>query len=199
MSTVHWTDSEIQIILVNVQTHTHEQLAEMLPGRSIKSIKSKCARLGVFRGSWHIPKDVQNPLVLTEVEKAYFAGHFDGEGTIGMRSNGKSFKLAIAVTNGYKPVLEKYQACFGGSVYQSRNGTNKTLWFWRLTGYYACLNFMDCVLPFVMEKREQLQVARDFAVKRIEASVTQPTDDIRQLGSDCHMKLQQLKKFDYFE
>lgn len=190
----HWTQEKLQILSDNYQFLNNEQLSELLPERSPMSIKHKLGRMGLTRGKWALPESNTNQFPeLSELQKAYFAGYFDREGCISLVSSGNVYKIHIAISACHKPVLEKYLEYFGGSLFLG-NGVNKPLWKWSLTGYYRALRFIDAILPFSMEKREQLEVARNYIAKRIEASITQPSEDIRELARLSAHRLGELKK-----
>jgi|GEM_PF-2171649 len=195
MALKHWTDEELELLTANYERMGNEELSKLFSGRTPMSIKHKLGRLGLSRGSWALPPDGSILLPdLTETQKSYFAGHFDGEGCIRLASNGRSYKIQISVTAAHKPVLDSYLACFSGSIH-AHGGVNKPLFCWSLTGYYRSLRFIETIFPYAMEKREQLEVARDYIVKRIDASVTQPSDDIRELARVSAHRLTALKKF----
>jgi hypothetical protein len=191
---MHWNTEEIKVLIENFERLNNDELSNLLPGRTVLSIKDKLARLGLSRGKWSLPMGSMGQARETTItENAYFAGHFDGEGCVRLALNGKSYKIRISITLAHKPTLEKYQECFGGSLC-SAGGVKKALWKWHLSGYHRSLIFIDTIIPFSMEKREQLEVARNYIVKRIEASMTQPSGDIRELARLSAHRLTQLKK-----
>jgi hypothetical protein len=189
----HWTEKELQTLNDNYQCLDNDKLAELIPGRTPQSIKAKLGRLGLTRGKWALPASTEDLLPEpTPFQICYFAGHFDGEGCIRLTTNGRSYKIHITVTAAHKPVLDEYLKYFGGSIHRN-GGKNKPLFCWNLKGYYRGLRFIKFVLPFSMEKQEQLQVAHDYIVKRIEASMTQPSDEIRELAKLSAHRLTALK------
>lgn len=190
----YWSKTEDDILLSKGEASTTEELMLLLPDRSRQAIKARLGRLGIIRNNWAIPEIFTNRTdIPSEIEKAYLAGHFDGEGCIRLRRSGKSVKIEIFVQAAYRPTLECYLKFFQGSLY-SCQGTNKPLYRWHLTGYHKALVFIKDLLPYSSEKRPQLEVAKEYIEKRIIASKTQPSEDIRQLGIECMHKLISLKK-----
>jgi hypothetical protein len=98
----------------------------------------------------------------TEVEIAYAAGLFDGEGSITLTRN-RSTRFPspqVAVASNDREVLEWLKARFGGSISakQPRRPTHSVSYDWRLTDRRA--------LEFLRQIRPHLQIQRK--VKRID-------------------------------
>jgi hypothetical protein len=86
----------------------------------------------------------------------YFAGFFDGEGYILMaRRTTGTHRLRIGISCTHLPILEHYERNFGGAVYKTNVGTNKQMHRWLLSRISDCLQFLQQVQPFLIEKREQ--------------------------------------------
>jgi hypothetical protein len=186
-----WTEQEQEILKQNIEHLTHSEIATLLPGRTTQSVNQKCKQLKLLRGYSLPDKTILPPVPLEKV--IYFAGHFDGEGCIAMRDSGKSYKIFVTITAAYLPVLELYKNFFGGNICKS-TGTNKPLWKWMLHGYKANLFFLETLYPYLLEKNLQAEVALDFIKIRILASHGHPTQDIRELGHQCYLKLKELKR-----
>jgi hypothetical protein len=196
MHRTKWTDEDNKFLTENCTHLSYEKISEKLQGRTLIAIRKQMRKLGIVKGSWHLP---EKEIVLPQpsiTQAAYIAGHFDGEGCIMLCSDASRFKLRIAVQCCHKPVLEVYMHYFGGSLTKS-GGANKQKWRWTLSGYYNGLNFIQTVLPYSLEKKDQLETALNYIVQRIEASVTQPSQDIKRLATLTAHKLKVLKKIEF--
>lgn len=87
-----------------------------------------------------------------ESEFRYLAGFFDGEGSVGITGG----SLCVRVVNSYRPVLERFQRTFGGSIGVHRAGDAKSrlTWVWRIYGADA-ESALRHLLPHLHEKRAQ--------------------------------------------
>lgn len=91
---------------------------------------------------------------------AYMAGIVDGEGNIGVRSNGKYINPILQVTNTRKELLDWIEERFGGCVYanKERRPGRKLLWSWQVWGRSAQA-LLSLLLPFLVLKGEHAQLA----------------------------------------
>jgi hypothetical protein len=130
------------------------------------------------------------------MDKSYLAGYFDGEGTIGVyRSKGckdpryksgyksGSWVRTVAVINTFRGVLEELHKTFGGTLRKSRNSslTKKQCYQWTIGSKDDIRDFLDTILPYLREKREQALVMLDFVDDKIS-------------GEEAERKLKRLKK-----
>ena len=74
-----WAKEEDNFLKANRQEQTAKELAAQL-SRSVESVKNRLINLGLAKPLSEIRK--AQPFKLTEIESAYLAGLFDGEGTI---------------------------------------------------------------------------------------------------------------------
>ena len=96
---------------------------------------------------------------LSNTEIAYFAGLFDGEGSIAVYTNkgDKSARFGITVGMVNPTVIEELRLAFGGSIYkQMRAG--RPVYYWRTFGKRAEL-VLKILLPFLRVKREEAELA----------------------------------------
>ncbi len=103
-------------------------------------------------------------LTLTEIELAYLAGIFDGEGSIfivkramGLRKTRHSLVVALGMCNEYIPNL--FKGYFGGSV-QPRvflDSKYQDSWQWKLYTREA-LNFLETLLPYLRVKKAEAEL-----------------------------------------
>ena len=97
-----------------------------------------------------------------ETTKAYFAGLFDGEGSLFIhRSNANPHQrtLRVKVTNQSFDVLESIKTIFGGSVSQTTDQNRCKHWV--IMGEPA-RHFLLAIRPYSRIKAEQIDVALEF-------------------------------------
>jgi excisionase family DNA binding protein len=109
---------------------------------------------------------VQNKLDnLSQVNLAYIAGLFDGEGSISIthRKQWNYFYLGITISNTYLPVVERVQQLLGGSIGGKRykNPKYKIGYWWRIDCRQAG-QVLEMLLPYLIIKRQKAIVAIKF-------------------------------------
>jgi hypothetical protein len=133
----------------------------------------------------------------------YFAGYFDGEGCITMRSvrSANSYRLTIQATTGCLPVLTAIKSRFGGRVKANAwidkrpIKTNRQLYLWNLNGIQECHDFLQAIQPFSIEKRPQIDVALTWLKHRLTFPVRAFTHHFdRDLAQSTCEALRVLKK-----
>lgn len=93
---------------------------------------------------------------------SYVAGFLDGEGCFGLYENNKGgIDASISVGVTYKPILDLIQREYGGILYETKAGTNKTIWRWKLYGNEA-VDMIDRVAMFMHEKQRQAILLKDY-------------------------------------
>jgi hypothetical protein len=104
---------------------------------------------------------------MDNVELAYIAGYFDGEGSVGIYKSGGGYSIIAQVTNTYKPMIETLYKEFGGNIRsrKSYNGVGfvvaRQQWSWSASGKNAA-SFFNQILPYLHEKRIQAEEAVTF-------------------------------------
>src|SRR5260370_24892742 len=106
--------------------------------------------------------------MLIKQELAYYAGYFDGEGSVRIdrKVDGGRTKYTIAakLANTYKPTVEGLQEAFGGGIRKHGKPPTKAwrqVWLWFSTGETA-YNFLVQITPYLHEKAEQAKEAMSF-------------------------------------
>ncbi len=124
---------------------------------------------------------------IAKEDRAYFAGLFDGEGSVGIQKSehktpagnttvGYSLRVHFSLT--YKPVLIRMQKLFGGNIHTTnmeKRKNNKSVKKLAATNYYSsekwkqlyiyylnsrdALYFLKVIEPFCDEKRPQVLLA----------------------------------------
>lgn len=102
---------------------------------------------------------------LTQTDKTYMAGLFDGEGCVTISrkkgdhyKRGYSYQLVATITNADKQVLERFHKEFKG-YFVKRKSKN----VWTLT--FLCskaITFLKVIYPYVLIKRKQMDIAFEF-------------------------------------
>lgn len=67
------------------------------------------------------------------------------------------------MVNSYRPVLERFVACYGGTIGVHRKGDDKSrlTWVWRVYGDHAA-DALNSLLPHLQEKRAQSYLGLHF-------------------------------------
>lgn len=97
---------------------------------------------------------------------AYFAGWFDGEGTVGRTNNGRSVRLSLGNTS--KGILDVMKTVYGGSVLpmNGRPGHHAPMFQWQLDREEKIYNTLLSITPYLIIKRTQAIAALDFIRKK---------------------------------
>lgn len=98
---------------------------------------------------------------MTEQEKIWVAGFFDGEGCVTIRKPYKTKKgtagytLAVTVSQKNKPILDWLKEEWGGCVVQQMKGSG--VWAWRITSLSAGIFLLD-IVDYLRLKKAQAQL-----------------------------------------
>lgn len=144
----------------------------MVLGRTISSVRRRADRLC-------IPTPINICMYSDDYsneDKAYFAGHFDADGCIRMakKYNNKTMPYfpQVEVTISSVPTIYKYKEYFNGRAYTKNKPRNKQLYTWMSQSLNDIYNFVISVLPYSIEKREQLVLIKEWIEKRITYNAT---------------------------
>ena len=106
--------------------------------------------------------------ITTEI--SYIAGFFDGEGCVRIKKanqGGNSYYIIAHITNTNQKILKKVQDYFGGNTRLQEKGVNKGIYNWCITSSEAS-DFLKTLLPFLIEKKEQAELAIHFHKRKEE-------------------------------
>lgn len=99
---------------------------------------------------------------LTNLDLAWIAGFFDGEGTVTicrpgnrMRGGRKSYSMSASVVQANYEILAMLKESFGGYLFEVKG---RYLWRWSVHSFYA-VNFLKTVVPFLRLKKTQAELA----------------------------------------
>lgn len=123
--------------------------------------------------------------MLTELEKAYLAGLFDGEGCISLSRGVSSYndrsyhQLMITVGMANKEGVEMFHREFGGTFTAIEkvhlNPNWSTIYRWQVSSGKDCSKFLEVIGPYLRIKRPLVQLALDFisTIRRGRSPVTE--------------------------
>ena len=86
-------------------------------------------------------------------DKAYFAGFFDGEGSVMLSLNSSGgLKLGVSCSQNTVNVMDMFEKLFGGHVYShTPKGRNSQIFQWRANGVVA-YDFLIIMQEFLIVK-----------------------------------------------
>lgn len=152
-----WTDKEIETLKDWYQQPLKlVRLGELLPNRKYVDCKLKASKLRITgkKNKYYIYKVGFN---LLDIEKAYMAGIFDGEGSLSItnRENHSSYwGLQIGMTN--REVLELFQKKLDGHILKEKLEANrKQMYRYQLRNQNRIYFFLKEILPYLIVKREK--------------------------------------------
>ena len=94
-------------------------------------------------------------MVIKRITKAYFAGFFDGDGSVtickreGRKTNhSATHYMLVQITNFVKEPLELVSEIFGGSFHPVKTDKSSA-WKWSLTGEKARI-FLENIYPYLI-------------------------------------------------
>ena len=129
------------------------------------------------------------PVLLSDVDRAYAAGLVDGEGCIRITSSGSGggttfrqgqYTLMVELTNTDYVMIQWMQQKFGGSVSHCKEDAilnKRQKWHWRVAANKA-LFCLDAIWPYIRTKRYQAKLGRRF--QRYTQHVGAPATQKRQ-------------------
>jgi len=106
---------------------------------------------------------------MKEIDLAWLAGFFDGEGTICISPQKIShhYALCISVASIDRWILEWFSLAFNGKVnrqYRAK-GNKRELWFWRIVDHQGEVA-LRTLLPYLKLKKPQAELALEFREAR---------------------------------
>ncbi len=99
--------------------------------------------------------------MLSETEKAYFAGFFDGDGCVLIHcltpENPRSFVIRVQIAQNDHSILYELKDIFGGGVH----GHTRKAKQWTLSGL-AAADFLEQIAPYLRLKRKEAEFSVSF-------------------------------------
>lgn len=102
--------------------------------------------------------------MFADTDLAWAAGIIDGEGSIGAYTQGNSTNiLSVTVGSTDFRMVQKLYDMFGGHLREANPcASGRTFWHWKATAKCAT-SMLQLVLPYLVTKREQAEVALVFS------------------------------------
>lgn len=133
---------------------------------------------------------------LSETQKAYFAGLFDGEGTVGVHCsrkglNSPSHTMRVSLAKTFEMTLLNLKEAFGGNITAIKRPGFRQAWIWTLSSQKAA-SFLESIRQFVRVKRPQVELALLFqggtknGSRPILAKVVEERESLRLQISDLN-------------
>ncbi len=95
---------------------------------------------------------------MLDIDLAYTAGFFDGEGCISISKNGA---VDLRIVNTAKNVLLKIQSIFGGSITDRSQKVNKRQYAYSIYGSNA-IEFLKLIRPYLVDKAKQADTILEY-------------------------------------
>jgi hypothetical protein len=193
-----WSNEEEYLLerLYNKEYKNVKDIQNEFPNRSLSSLYNRINVLGLNR---EFSLGFKEPPKITQAELGYFAGNFDGEGTIGLylRPSKNSYGVNIRVSLLCKSVIEKYYNTFGGRFFQINRLTasDSIMWQWNMSNIQGGRYFLSLISPHLIEKQEQAYLMLEWIDWRIGKSYHHAfSDSDMEYSKGISMKLQELKR-----
>lgn len=169
-----WTQEECDLLKENYPTLAPHELYKLFPQRSPGAIDTRASLLGLRKAPnlWGFDQAIISKL--TETQKAYLAGFFDGEGCIHIGTYPPGIysastispfhQLSVTLGNTNRTILEHICTLLSAGNIQSSKGKNsKTRMYyqWRIYGTKA-MEFLELLKPYFILKKEEAVLAIEF-------------------------------------
>jgi hypothetical protein len=104
---------------------------------------------------------------MRQIDIAYAAGFFDGEGHISIRKHTRDASLNFRVSASQNDPQPLYwlQTLFGGNIYRQHSRKKSYAYVWVVSGEQA-YKFLEAVLPFLMVKDAEAKEACERWINR---------------------------------
>jgi len=189
----NWTKEQTEL-LKEIKTSDDFDRIALLVNKTRSAVKTKANRMGIHA----YPELSEYHKQIPENIKAYLSGHFDGEGCIRMslKDSGKlKQRLVVIVSISNKQTLELYAKYFNGVIRTKKHFTNKPLYSWTIVKNDDLFNFIEAIIRFSIEKKPQLELAKEWLLKRAEERKTVAlSNEFIEYSNDVAERLKQLKK-----
>lgn len=120
--------------------------------------------------------NIERIKVLTDAERAWMAGFFDGEGSVGLYRKFKegvfyAVTTRINVSQTDRTVLDKFYGVFGGALTlisrpDRKNSKHTQYWTWTCDSTASANLFLQTVRPFLVGKAEEADIVMEYIDNR---------------------------------
>jgi len=157
-----WTSEETGILIARYGTGQRGDIQALLPKRNWKAIRTKAERLKLLRRF----KGVLPNQNISVADLSYFAGLFDGEGSVMLRKlirSNQAYALELSLTNTHLPTLQWIKELWGvGSIrLKKAPKSRRPAWEWRTSGNQA-LYVLKPTLRFLKIKKQEAEIGVAF-------------------------------------
>ena len=128
--------------------------------------------------------------VMTEIDLAYFAGIFDGEGCVSIQPNKGQLTLTVDVVNTNFEVIENMHKYLGGHLSLRTQNKISPMRVWYVRGH-KCAESLKPLIPYLHIKREQALLAIEFS-KTIGNPPCKLSEDIKIWRNEAYKKMKTL-------
>jgi hypothetical protein len=131
--------------------------------------------------------------MLTEAEKAYAAGLFDGEGGIVIQKPRRSKGHTLMVTLAMRApaavtwLQERWPGSLRPHVRQPRERESITVWYW-VRSTSAAAECLSDILPYLLAKHDQAQLAIEFQSHKSFKFGRRLTDEVPACDEDYRVR-----------
>ena len=126
---------------------------------------------------------------LTEEELGYLAGFMDGEGCFYI-TPAPTYKVHVRCSNTYKPIIDRLQELFGGSVTEDvkRKPHHKQCYSWGVVARDA-EKVCKTLLPYLKEKKERALAC--ILIRQFNTQGKRPSKEILEEKERLYVKYKQ--------
>lgn len=135
---------------------------------------------------------------LSETDKAYIAGLFDGEGSVGWYEKSRTLTVLVCNTN-FKALKWLQDHISYGTVnikYENRNDW-QNMWEWKIHSRQHVREFLSLIRPYLIIKADQVDLLLSFldAEEKIPRKRgTKRPNNLAEMSSKLELDLKQLKR-----
>jgi len=183
-----WTSDEVEKLKKHYPVEPKKKLLELFPDRNYNQIRQKARKLKIKRRVGLSFKGFKN-LDLTEIQKAYLAGLFDGEGhlTLHRQKSGKYnyYTPELGISNTSMELMKYLINTLkkGGiplKLYLQKKGKNKPVGIAHVTTHQDAYCFLLVVLPYLIVKKNKAKLIIEFIEKK--ANKEDTSQCLKELG-----------------
>jgi hypothetical protein len=164
-----WTAEELNTLKEFYPITTKDEIAEKIPKRTHRAIKSKASQLGLRRF-----KNTEKILLSPKVaEIAAWSIAWEGAISVSIKHSKKPHKyvaVKVEIANTNLDLLKSFQklVCCGKISALARYQPNrKPCWRWYISGYYGCLHFLRHIHNFLPAKQKQSELVMKLCEHRL--------------------------------
>jgi intein/homing endonuclease len=180
----NWTNEEKERLINLFPKIKTNDLVQHFPNRTKYSIQSRAVKMDLKKPKSFYERKMPD---IMEIEKAYLAGLFDGEGSVGLTACSqrgrisRAYPLAVSISNTHIETIKSLKNLFGGSTWikKRRNKKYQPCMQWTLSSQQG-LAFLKMIIPYLRIKKEQAEIGIKFINGRKRSSVRLSNEEIKR-------------------